>query len=483
MKQGMTLGRLALILGAFGLASMPARADQFHYNNVTIGTRAVGMGGAFTGVADDASGVFYNPAGLAFALSNDISGSANAYYQKTATYKKTLCGDDFVETSGGSVPSFFGGLQKLDRYVEGLVFAFGAYSTDSDLKDQDTLLERKTTGCGSLPIESYHRASNARANTYYAGAAVGKRVGSSVAWGLGVSYLNVDELVQEYQDFKQASSIRTTTGSIPGWQFYSGNIRQHLEVFGAQPVLGIQAALPGNVAVGVTVKKGIIASQKFQVDSETQKNVLTNDQKAANDAAHGAGDSVGMVKTNSRSKSKNPLGNLPAEVRLGFGWFASPTILATMDVVYHTAVTNAEVIKDEAGTAIFGTRPLYAKNAVTDVAIGTEYYLLPAIPLRLGVFTNNDARPKVNKVDPAKVDVATVCSTAATRVKYCDQPDHIDYLGETLFIAWVQPNSQVAAGFVLQQGKGQAQKVGGTYRVQDVIASSYTFAFSATHNL
>src|SRR5688572_28284943 len=31
----------------------------------TVGTRAQGMGGAFVGVADDASAVYWNPAGLA----------------------------------------------------------------------------------------------------------------------------------------------------------------------------------------------------------------------------------------------------------------------------------------------------------------------------------------------------------------------------------------------------------------------------------
>lgn len=443
MKHGLTLGRFALILGAWTLATSEASADQFHYNNVTIGTRAVGMGGAFTGVADDASGVFYNPAGLAFALSNDISGSANAYYQKTSTYKGAICGEDFTETSGGSVPSFFGGLQKLDRYVEGLVFAFGAYSTDSDLKDQDTLLKNRTEGCGARPIESYHRASNARANTYYAGAAVGKRVGSRIAWGLGVSYVNVDELVQEYQDFKQVRGL-DNAGTL-GWTVYSGNVRQHLEVFGAQPVFGVQAALPGNVAVGLTFKKGIVASQRLQVDSETQTNILSNDQKAASDAsASGASDSLITAKSNLRAKSSKPIGNLPAEIRVGFAWFASPTLLLTTDIVHHTAVTDADVIKDDKGLAIFGTRALYAKEAVTDYALGAEYYVMASIPLRLGLFTNNDARPKINKVDAAAFDVSKVCSNVDTHAKYCDQPDHVDYLGETLFIAWVQPNSQVA---------------------------------------
>ena len=43
------------------LATVPAAAQTFE----TLGTRAAGMGGAFVAVADDASAVYWNPAGLA----------------------------------------------------------------------------------------------------------------------------------------------------------------------------------------------------------------------------------------------------------------------------------------------------------------------------------------------------------------------------------------------------------------------------------
>ena len=100
MKAGRKLAAAMSGAGVALFLGLPtATADQFHYNNVPVGTRAVGMGGAFGGVADDASGVYYNPAGLAFALSNDIQGSANAFYSKTTTYEKTLGSDDFVEQS------------------------------------------------------------------------------------------------------------------------------------------------------------------------------------------------------------------------------------------------------------------------------------------------------------------------------------------------------------------------------------------------
>ncbi|MEN9833841.1 MAG: hypothetical protein RL011_34, partial [Pseudomonadota bacterium] len=171
------------VTAGLGLATVatPLLADQFHYNNVLVGTRAMGMGGAFAGIADDASGIYYNPGGLAFALSNDIQGSANAFYGKNTVYKKALGSTDFTEESSGSLTPFFGGLQKLDRYVQGLVAAFGVYYTDGDLKDQDTPIDQFQIG--STVIDRYHRTSNARASTYFAGAGVGYRILNNLGIG------------------------------------------------------------------------------------------------------------------------------------------------------------------------------------------------------------------------------------------------------------------------------------------------------------
>lgn len=70
--------RAALVgLCFLGLSPVNAAAQSF----ATLGTRAAGMGGAFVGVADDATAIYWNPAGLAsgsyFSLVLD-NGSADA---------------------------------------------------------------------------------------------------------------------------------------------------------------------------------------------------------------------------------------------------------------------------------------------------------------------------------------------------------------------------------------------------------------------
>jgi long-subunit fatty acid transport protein len=55
--------RLLALLGCL-LATSLASADDTNYRGIPIGAHAIGLGGAFTGVADDVSAAYFNPAGL-----------------------------------------------------------------------------------------------------------------------------------------------------------------------------------------------------------------------------------------------------------------------------------------------------------------------------------------------------------------------------------------------------------------------------------
>jgi len=56
-----------------------AVADDNHYQNFIVGERATGLGGAFTAIANDASGTYYNPAGIAEAPYSSVSLSSAVY--------------------------------------------------------------------------------------------------------------------------------------------------------------------------------------------------------------------------------------------------------------------------------------------------------------------------------------------------------------------------------------------------------------------
>lgn len=91
------------------------------FTNNGIGSKAYAMGCAFTGVADDASAVYFNPAGLSFNTKGMLYGDIYADFNFTEfTYYK----DSVKEVSDEKfvVPGFF-----ISRTYENWAFGFGAY--------------------------------------------------------------------------------------------------------------------------------------------------------------------------------------------------------------------------------------------------------------------------------------------------------------------------------------------------------------------
>ena len=404
---------------------MSANADIFHYNNLLVGERAMGLGGAFTAVSDDASGVVYNPAGIAFAISNDISGSANAFYQRKITYKETIGQEDFVEKSDGNTAPFFGSLLKLDNIYEGLALAFGIFNLDSELKNQNDFIENT-----SLGLERFHRTANIRAGTMGGGVAIALRAFPGAAFGLGINGISIDELIQEYQH-----------AAYTDGRFLSQNIRTHLQVNSVEYTLGAQFAF-GQFSLGGTFKYRTIATESYD-------NGIDRTQNFDDSLAGTLQILPAPMQSFYNIPEEEPLKVLPWEGRVGLAWFLSARALLSLDATY--------VSEAKEGLSQFD------RDSVTNFAAGAEYYITPSVPVRIGLFTNNDTRP----------DVVEGKS---------NQPDHIDYLGTSLFFAWVQPNSQVSIGTVYQAGQGKAQKTTGS-AIQDVEADSITFAFSATSSL
>lgn len=62
-RQPALLGAIAVLV-ATSLSPPRAEADDTHYQDYPIGGRAVGLGGAFTAISDDPSGIYFNPAGI-----------------------------------------------------------------------------------------------------------------------------------------------------------------------------------------------------------------------------------------------------------------------------------------------------------------------------------------------------------------------------------------------------------------------------------
>ncbi|MFH1132263.1 MAG: hypothetical protein V1754_13075, partial [Pseudomonadota bacterium] len=101
---------LALLFVAFLPANLWAGGNT-HYQDMIIGERAAGMGGAFIALADDAIGAYYNPAGIAVDKSTLIQLSMSAFKFR---YKRVeladVCGSEIHDDQSGvfGFPGSFG---------------------------------------------------------------------------------------------------------------------------------------------------------------------------------------------------------------------------------------------------------------------------------------------------------------------------------------------------------------------------------------
>ncbi|MBU0982780.1 MAG: PorV/PorQ family protein [candidate division Zixibacteria bacterium] len=114
-------------VGLAGDINADAGTSAFPFLKINMSARPVAMGGAFTGLADDESALYYNPAGLAgFETSRFIAGYHNYFVdiqsgflgyirplderRAVAFHLTYLSMGDFVETdAGGNVTGNFGG--------------------------------------------------------------------------------------------------------------------------------------------------------------------------------------------------------------------------------------------------------------------------------------------------------------------------------------------------------------------------------------
>jgi hypothetical protein len=94
------------------LVSGGAHADDTHYRGIPIGAHAIGLGGAFTGVADDASATYFNPAGATlggnFGLAAGLSVNAWERFDLQRAFQQPDGIASATTKTNRSVPIFVG---------------------------------------------------------------------------------------------------------------------------------------------------------------------------------------------------------------------------------------------------------------------------------------------------------------------------------------------------------------------------------------
>ncbi len=321
-------------------AAGSAWADDYHYNNILIGDRASGMGGAYTAVSDDPSGLYYNPAGVAYSNRNNLSASVNAYNSTAISYKGVLGGGNWNRTSSNLLPNFFGVVQPLSKGVVGFSYAV----TDSILENQD----EHFTNIGT--ITDFVLNVNNEDNTYKLGPSYAQQITDNLAVGITL-----------YLHMRSSETIVNQQIDISGQPHLSQIGYLQTDETGIEPILGVMWSPMDKLSLGASLRQTSIISSSI-------KNQLTTDT------------TTGFINsTDSRA--------YPLELSLGAAYFASDRLLYSADFNYYSKASGQVNTSTD--------NPLRSKAATWNASAGVEYYVDSSWAFRGGVFTNRANTPTV----------------------------------------------------------------------------------------
>jgi long-subunit fatty acid transport protein len=408
---------LALLLA---LCHSNLLADDLHYNNILIGDRASGLAGAYTAISDDASGLFYNPAGIVFTESLQLSASANALYSTELVYKDVLNGGDWKRKSDSIVPNYFGMTTKLGNGYLGFSYAV----TDFESEDQD----QEFTTIPDVDLFVINVNNSDKVTKF--GPSYAVRLNDE--WDFGVTL---------YWHERDKEIINNQFIRLPDGRFESTNVYFETDESGYEPVIGLMWSPDDSLSFGLSVR------QTFITSSSTRSQVTcASDVNDPNRQISQCINTSGTIN-NPTIRTTNDKRDLPLNVRFGVAYFQTPRLLYSADISYFEEVRSST----------------YDAEEVINYAFGVEYYLDAAWAIRGGIYTNNANTPELS---PDEVN----------------QFDHVDLTGISLSISRFSASSSVTLGFAVASGDGEAQVVSGSSEIQDLEQTTETLYLSTAYN-
>jgi long-subunit fatty acid transport protein len=410
------------------LVTGAVQADDYHYVNMLVGDRAAGMGGAYTAVADDTAGLFYNPAGIVYAPGSSLSGSMNAYQQNSTNYKKVLGGQyDWKRSSGTLLPNFFGIVQPLGKGMVGFSYAV----PNSIEEDQDQIFPNIATTLGTA--DRFIINFNNSDNTYQFGPSYAYPINDRLSVGATLYF-------HYRQQQRISNTILAYTSASPVDRVWSNEYYQ-LEEKGVKPVLGVTWSPMNQLALGASVSKVELFDSNITIHQACL---------GANSSVYNAGSlcQSGNI-LNHQVITSTIRGDYPLNINLGGAWFASDALLVSADIKYFGSSGSGEE----------------ARISVTNFALGAEYYLNPRWALRGGFYT----------------DFANTPNLQSNFTAY-NQPEHVDLYGLAFSFSHFTRNSSLSFGFNYTTGSGKAQIVSGSTTLQDVSVEGLGIFMAASYS-
>lgn len=399
----------ALVAGLFAF-SAGARAQELNYQTFLVGERALGMGGAFTGYADDPSASYYNPAGIAQIETSAVSGSlsVNAFnsYVVEDGYGSPVGTADLEHDGTPTVPLFVGLVKKFgprhpDRVRRHAVALSTVHPQSVRRSYQVTLFDPATTVHSSIHL------SREETNRWY-GPSYAFRVTPELAIGLS-AFLATREIRHEEDE------VIVTTGA-----------RDPADGFYRNATLSVRESLVEVDATGIVLRAGVLwdATERLRLGLMFQPPAISLDSGARVFERRSFADLLATdpVATFFHS-DQSGLGStfrIPMEIRIGASYQVMESLIAALDVSVYMPVGSEDdpisLVGPAAPEPITGDTPQPGVLMVTDyhselafnVSAGVDTLIAEVVPFRVGVFTDLSAAPSIDgpsdRYAPARVN-------------------------------------------------------------------------------
>jgi hypothetical protein len=370
-----------VVLGVVSCAALlctcavSARAGEGNYQAAVIGDRAAGMGGAFISLANEATGAYYNPAGIVVERSTLIQVSMSAWrWRKKETTVGTLCGRKFTEDES----AFFGfpaslGLVKL--FSTGKVrHAIGLQLIVPEMSKTSQANVERNANCQPLSID-FGQSDYLVDRVFLGGLTYAIR---PLRWlQLGVT-LGVG--VRNYTETRLVAIRMLQSGTTWAPVFNYGSLDTNVWVmyaqFGAivEPIEGLRFGLSFTTPYARLAGRG-------RLDLV--------DAYPVGDGSIGQVD--GVISDSAEFYWKQPF-------VLGFGasYSRPESFTVSLDVKLHGGLDRYTYLEDPSLPS--GALKWSKRTPIANVNLGAEVYLTKKLRLRGGFFTNLSALADVNAI-------------------------------------------------------------------------------------
>ena len=405
-------------------------ASDFNYADVFPGDRAAGMGGAYTAISNDATGTYYNPAGLVHAPYASVSVSANAFAWRNQTLRDAFVGEDVEFESSSFYPSAVASAVKLEDHPE-LAFGFSvvvphAISASSKQVFRPELYEGIDTQIGSDFETSL--------TTYQLGPSAALSLAPSLS--VGITLYGIYGSSSSRIGFTTQQTIEGPEGVplVTDFRFQSTEDTS----LGVASIVGVLWSPSEGVELGLALRPP--GYQHHSATVRTTVLTLSDDGVLVPNPAFGEAQDVEC--------DEGP----PVSLTPAVAWRALDRLLLSVEMSWFAG----------RGFHVAGT-PV-SREPTWNVNAGAEYRVLDEVPVRIGFFTNRTSSPAPRPGDSRFLD-------------------HVSDYGFTFGTAYVVSYAEVSAGLRMSWGDGSSVSLTDPSQVVDVgadetvvfIGSGYKF--------